>query len=74
MTGTQAADEPALDAQRGNFRLKHVGEQNIERQAFILDQMAAQPAVRTLRAWALAQLAPIVGETGADVGSAPART
>jgi len=69
MTGTQAADEPAIDARRGNFRLKHVAEQNIERQAFILDQMAAQPAVRTLKAWALAELAPVAGETAVDVGS-----
>ncbi|WP_328519625.1 methyltransferase domain-containing protein [Kribbella sp. NBC_00359] len=69
MTGTQAADEPAIDARRGNFRLKHVAEQNIERQAFILDQMAAQPAVRTLKAWALTELAPVAGETAVDVGS-----
>jgi ubiquinone/menaquinone biosynthesis C-methylase UbiE len=69
MTGTQAADEPAIDARRGNFRLKHVAEQNIERQAFILDEMAARPAVRTLKAWALAELAPAAGETAVDVGS-----
>lgn len=69
MTETQAADEPAVDATRGNFRLNHVGEQNIERQAFILDQMSARPAVRTLKDWALAELAPVPGETGVDVGS-----
>jgi SAM-dependent methyltransferase len=69
MTETQVPDEPAVDATRGNFRLKHVAEQNTERQAFILDQMAARPAVRTLKAWALAQVDPAAGETAVDVGS-----
>ena len=69
MTETQVPDEPAVDAGRGNFRLKHAAEQNTERQAFILDTMAARPAVRTLKDWALAQLAPAAGETAVDVGS-----
>ena len=69
MAEIQVPDEPAVDPRRGNFRLKHVGEQNIERQAFILDEMAARPAVRTLKAWVLAQVDPAAGETAVDVGS-----
>ncbi|TDW78037.1 methyltransferase domain-containing protein [Kribbella pratensis] len=46
-----------------------MADQNIDRQAFVLDQMAGRPAVRTLKAWALDQLAPTAGETAVDVGS-----
>ncbi|MFI6832400.1 methyltransferase domain-containing protein [Kribbella sp. NPDC050241] len=69
MTETQVPDEPVVDATRGSFRLTHVAEQNIERQAFILDQMASRPAVKALKTWALQQLAPAPGETAVDVGS-----
>ncbi|MEV0802444.1 methyltransferase domain-containing protein [Kribbella sp. NPDC050281] len=69
MTETQVPDEPVVDATRGSFKLTHVAEQNIERQAFILDQMASRPAVRALKTWALQQLAPAPGETAVDVGS-----
>ncbi|MFF0341878.1 methyltransferase domain-containing protein [Kribbella sp. NPDC004875] len=55
--------------ERGSFRAARVAEQNVERQAFVLDQMAGRPAVRTLKAWALEQLAPTAGETAVDVGS-----
>jgi SAM-dependent methyltransferase len=46
-----------------------VAGQNVERQAFVLDQMAGRPAVRTLKAWALEQLAPTAGACAVDVGS-----
>ncbi|WP_165555962.1 methyltransferase domain-containing protein [Kribbella pittospori] len=69
MTETQVPDEPVVDATRGSFKLTHVAEQNIERQAFILDVMASRPAVKTLKTWALRKLAPAVGETAVDVGS-----
>lgn len=69
MTEMQAPDGFGLDGQRGSFKRADVAEQNIERQAFILDQMAARPAVRSLKSWALAQLAPAAGETAVDVGS-----
>ncbi|MGZ0152758.1 methyltransferase domain-containing protein [Kribbella sp. WER1] len=46
-----------------------MADQNVERQAFVLDQMAARPAVRELKAWALGQLAPAAGKTAVDVGS-----
>jgi ubiquinone/menaquinone biosynthesis C-methylase UbiE len=58
-----------MDPARGTFELKHVAEQDAERQAYILDQMAGRPAVRILKEWALAGLAPAAGETAVDVGS-----
>lgn len=66
---TEAPDAPGFVTQRGSFRAAHVADQNIERQAFILDQMAGRPAVRTLKSWALDQLKPKAGETAVDVGS-----
>ena len=69
MTEMQTPSGFGLDGQRGSFKRADVAEQNIEQQAFILDQMAARPAVRTLKSWALAQLAPAPGETAVDVGS-----
>jgi ubiquinone/menaquinone biosynthesis C-methylase UbiE len=65
----EAPDGPGFVTRRGSFRAAHVAEQNIERQAFILDQMAGRPAVRRLKSWALDQLTPIKGETAVDVGS-----
>jgi ubiquinone/menaquinone biosynthesis C-methylase UbiE len=66
---TEVPDGPGFVTQRGSFQAAHVAEQNIDRQAFVLDQMAARPAVRTLKAWALDRLAPTAGETAVDVGS-----
>lgn len=69
MTDTEVPGGTGFVTERGSFKAAHVAEQNIERQAFILDQMAARPAVRTLKSWALDQLAPKAGETAVDVGS-----
>jgi len=69
MTEIQAPDGFGLGGQRGSFKRADVAGQNVERQAFILDQMAGRPAVRTLKSWALAQLGPAAGETAVDVGS-----
>ncbi|GAA1157997.1 class I SAM-dependent methyltransferase [Kribbella jejuensis] len=66
---TETTGGPGFVTERGSFRAAHVANQNVERQAFVLDQMAARPAVRTLKAWALDQLAPAPGETAVDVGS-----
>ncbi|TCC22667.1 methyltransferase domain-containing protein [Kribbella speibonae] len=66
---TDVSDGAGFVTRRGSFRAAHVAEQNIEQQAFILDQMAGRPAIRTLKAWALDQLAPAAGETAVDVGS-----
>ncbi|GAA3126400.1 ubiquinone/menaquinone biosynthesis C-methylase UbiE [Kribbella aluminosa] len=60
---------PGFVTERGSFRAAHVADQNVERQAFVLDQVAGRPAVRALKAWALEQLAPAAGETAVDVGS-----
>ena len=69
MTDTEAPGGAGFVTERGSFRAAHVADQNIDRQAFVLDQMAGRPAVRTLKAWALDQLAPTAGETAVDVGS-----
>lgn len=69
MTDTEAPGGAGFVTERGSFRAAHVADQNIDRQAFVLDQMAVRPAVRTLKAWALDQLAPTAGETAVDVGS-----
>jgi len=45
MTETQVPDEPGVGT-RANFQLKHVAEANIERQAFVLDQMTEATADR----------------------------
>jgi ubiquinone/menaquinone biosynthesis C-methylase UbiE len=66
---TEVPDGPGFVTQRGSFKAAHVAEQNIDRQAFVLDQMAVRPAVRTLKSWAFDQLAPTAGETAVDVGS-----
>jgi SAM-dependent methyltransferase len=64
-------DGPDLlhDGQRGSFKLADAEAQDAGRLAFILDQMAARPAVQTLKTWAIEQLAPSPGETAVDVGS-----
>ncbi|MFI5693947.1 methyltransferase domain-containing protein [Kribbella sp. NPDC051586] len=62
-------DGAGFVTERGSFRAAHVARQNIDRQAFILDQMAARPAVHALKSWALDQLAPTAGEAAVDVGS-----
>jgi len=69
MTDTEVPGGAGFVAERGSFRAAHVADQNIDRQAFVLDQMAGRPAVRTLKEWALDQLAPTAGETAVDVGS-----
>ncbi|MEV4264118.1 methyltransferase domain-containing protein [Kribbella sp. NPDC049584] len=69
MTDTEVPGGAGFVTERGSFRAAHVADQNIDRQAFVLDQMAGRPAVRTLKAWALDQLAPTAGETAVDVGS-----
>ncbi|WUJ71030.1 methyltransferase domain-containing protein [Kribbella soli] len=69
MTDTEVTGGAGFVTERGSFRAAHVADQNIDRQAFILDQMAGRPAVRTLKSWALDQLAPTAGETAVDVGS-----
>jgi ubiquinone/menaquinone biosynthesis C-methylase UbiE len=66
---TEVTGGPGFVTERGSFRAAHVADQNIERQAFVLDQMAVRPAVLTLKEWALEQLAPAEGETAVDVGS-----
>lgn len=53
----------------GSFRLSDVASQDAARLAAALDVMAARPAFRTLKAWALVALAPAEGETALDVGS-----
>jgi ubiquinone/menaquinone biosynthesis C-methylase UbiE len=53
----------------GSFKLSEVDSQDAARLAGILDLIAAKPAVRTLKAWALAVLAPAEGESALDVGS-----
>jgi SAM-dependent methyltransferase len=64
-------DEPDLlyDGQRGSFKLADADAQDAGRLAFILDQMAARPAVQTLKTWAIERLAPGPADTAVDVGS-----
>jgi ubiquinone/menaquinone biosynthesis C-methylase UbiE len=71
MAETQVPDEPGFvpDGTRGSFKLADAQTQNAARLAFMLDQLAARPAVRTLKSWALEGLAPAAGETAVDVGS-----
>ncbi|WP_432877783.1 methyltransferase domain-containing protein [Kribbella sp. CA-245084] len=69
MTDTEVPGGAGFVTERGSFKAAHVADQNVDRQAFILDQMAGRPAVRTLKSWALDQLAPTAGETAVDVGS-----
>ncbi|WP_433159687.1 methyltransferase domain-containing protein [Kribbella sp. CA-247076] len=62
-------DESEFGLSRGSFKLADVEAQDLAKLTMILDQMAQQPAVQTLRRWALEQLAPTIGETAIDVGS-----
>ena len=62
-------DESGTDLSRGSFRLADAETQDTAKLAMILDVMAQRPAVQTLKAWALDQLAPADGETAVDVGS-----
>ncbi|MEI8410635.1 MULTISPECIES: methyltransferase domain-containing protein [unclassified Kribbella] len=62
-------DESGIDLSRGSFKLADVETQDTAKLAMILDLMAQRPAVQTLKAWALGQLAPAAGETAVDVGS-----
>jgi ubiquinone/menaquinone biosynthesis C-methylase UbiE len=62
-------DESGIDMSRGSFKLADAETQNTAKLAMILDVMAQRPAVQTLKAWALDQLAPAAGETAVDVGS-----
>ncbi|MFG1819489.1 methyltransferase domain-containing protein [Kribbella sp. NPDC049174] len=62
-------DESGIDMSRGSFKLADAETQDTAKLAMILDLMAQRPAVQTLKAWALEQLAPAAGETAVDVGS-----
>ncbi|MFI7068288.1 methyltransferase domain-containing protein [Kribbella sp. NPDC050124] len=63
-------DESGIDlSSRGSFKIADAQTQDTAMLAMVLDLMAQRPAVRTLRAWALEQLAPLAGETAVDVGS-----
>jgi len=62
-------EESGVDMSRGSFKLADAETQNTAKLAMILDVMAQRPAVQTLKAWALDQLAPAAGETAVDVGS-----
>jgi ubiquinone/menaquinone biosynthesis C-methylase UbiE len=62
-------DESGIDLSRGSFKLADAETQDAAKLAMILDLMARRPAVQTLKAWALDQLAPAAGETAVDVGS-----
>lgn len=62
-------DESGIDLSRGSFKLADAETQDTAKLAMILDLMAQRPAVQTLKAWALNQLAPAAGETAVDVGS-----
>jgi ubiquinone/menaquinone biosynthesis C-methylase UbiE len=63
-------DESGIDlSSRGSFRLADAETHDAAQLAMILDLMAQRPAVQTLKAWALEQLAPAAGETAVDVGS-----
>ncbi|WP_350274857.1 methyltransferase domain-containing protein [Kribbella sp. HUAS MG21] len=66
---TDVPDGSGLLTRRASFRVAHAAEQSLEQQVFILDVQAKRPAVRTLKSWALDQLAPAAGETAVDVGS-----
>jgi ubiquinone/menaquinone biosynthesis C-methylase UbiE len=63
-------DESGIDlSSRGSFKLADAETHDASQLAMILDLMAQRPAVQTLKAWALEQLAPAAGETAVDVGS-----
>ncbi len=62
-------DESGIELSRGSFKLADAEIQDTAKLAMILDLMAQRPAVQTLKAWALEQLAPADGETAVDVGS-----
>jgi ubiquinone/menaquinone biosynthesis C-methylase UbiE len=62
-------DESGIDLSRGSFKLADAETQDTAKLAMILDVMAQRPAVQTLKAWVLEQLAPANGETAVDVGS-----
>ncbi|MFI6681684.1 methyltransferase domain-containing protein [Kribbella sp. NPDC050470] len=63
-------DESGIDlSSRGSFKIADAETQDAAKLAMVLDLMARRPAVQTLRAWALEQLAPVAGETAVDVGS-----
>lgn len=53
----------------GSFKTADIDRQDAARLAFVLDAIAAKPAVQALKAWALAALAPKPGEFALDVGS-----
>jgi len=48
MTDTEVPGGAGFVTERGSFRAAHVADQNIDRQAFVLDQMAVRPAVRRM--------------------------
>jgi len=69
MSEMEAPGEPAAKLQVGSFKVADAARTDSAAMAFVLDQMAQRPAVQTLKAWALEQLAPKAGETAVDVGS-----
>ncbi|GAA1711705.1 hypothetical protein GCM10009745_69750 [Kribbella yunnanensis] len=69
MTEMTAPGEPGAEIQIGSFKIADAAQSDTAGMAFVLDQMALRPAVQTLKAWALEQLAPVAGETAVDVGS-----
>ncbi|GAB3953330.1 hypothetical protein GCM10029976_093290 [Kribbella albertanoniae] len=69
MTEIQALGELGAKIQIGSFKIADAAQADTAGMAFVLDQMAVRPAVQTLKAWALEQLAPVAGETAVDVGS-----
>ncbi|MFC9693318.1 methyltransferase domain-containing protein [Kribbella sp. NPDC056951] len=69
MSEMTAPGEPGAKIQIGSFKIADAAQSDTAGMAFVLDQMALQPAVQTLKAWALEQLAPVAGETAVDVGS-----
>ncbi|MFK4089355.1 methyltransferase domain-containing protein [Kribbella sp. NPDC020789] len=69
MSENDAPGEPGVRMQIGSFKVADAARSDAAGMAFVLDQMAQRPAVQTLKAWALEQLAPVAGETAVDVGS-----
>jgi ubiquinone/menaquinone biosynthesis C-methylase UbiE len=69
MSEIEAPGELGAKVQIGSFKVADAARADAAGRAFVLDQMAQRPAVLTLKAWALEQLAPVAGETAVDVGS-----
>jgi len=57
------------DQRMPSFRAADMTDAAVQQQILVLDQIAADPGVRALKAWALAQLDPRPGEHALDIGS-----